>query len=57
LSGDSDLIPAIEIAKEEGALVRLYHGKKYHRELWELCDERIPLTESLISQIRFAKPA
>ena len=55
LTGDSDLIPAIEIAKSEGVHVALYyldskglHAPKAHDELLEAVDERIALHEELI---------
>lgn len=49
VGGDSDLLPAFEIAKEEGILVWLFHGPaKSHKdgcptyapELWNEADER-----------------
>jgi uncharacterized LabA/DUF88 family protein len=57
LSGDSDLIPAVEVAKVEGVCVWLFHGPTqskvsgtptYARELWDVADERIELTQSFI---------
>lgn len=53
LAGDSDLLPAIEAAKSEGALIHLYHGKKNppHAELWEKADERTPISQELINSI------
>jgi uncharacterized LabA/DUF88 family protein len=47
VTGDSDLLPPIQIAKDEGVVVRLAHGlqKNYpHKDLWDLADERLPLT-------------
>jgi uncharacterized LabA/DUF88 family protein len=49
ISGDSDLLPAFDVAKDEGILVWLFHGPPksctdgsptYARELWEAADER-----------------
>ena len=40
LAGDSDFIPAVEVAKNEGVLVILYHGANTHSDLWEQVDER-----------------
>jgi len=54
VTGDSDLLPAIACAKDEGVLVRLPHGcdpKHYHRELWDNCDDRCEITPDLISRI------
>lgn len=55
LSGDSDLVPAVEVAKQEGVCVWLVHGprrsKTYARELWDAVDERIELTAALMSSV------
>ena len=51
LAGDSDLIPAVRVAKDEGVIIWLYHGKQYHRDLWNLADEREQLTRDLIDSI------
>lgn len=55
-SGDSDLIPAVEAAKQEGVLVTLWHGSsspdsRPSRELYELCDERRELTPDIVARI------
>jgi len=54
LAGDSDFLPAVQIAREEGVLVHLYHFTVHqpHRELWDACDERTTITRELIDQIR-----
>ena len=54
LAGDSDFIPAVVAAKNEGVLVRLYHGKSYHKDLWDCVDERVPVTKSFIDGITLA---
>jgi uncharacterized LabA/DUF88 family protein len=51
LAGDSDFIPAVVAAKNEGVLVRLYHGRKYHKDLWDCVDERFPITKRFIDEI------
>ena len=51
-AGDSDFIPAVEIAKAEGVLVRLYHGNGCHSDLWQEADERIRIDQSFIDTIR-----
>jgi uncharacterized LabA/DUF88 family protein len=60
LSGDSDLIPAVEVAKQEGVCTWLVHGparsksdgsSTYARELWEAVDERIELTQAFMTGI------
>ena len=53
LSGDSDLLPAIKVAQNEGVSVWLVHGPKptYASELWQQTDDRLPL-EEFIEDIR-----
>jgi uncharacterized LabA/DUF88 family protein len=53
VAGDSDFLPAIEVARNEGVLVHLYHGVQNspHRELWDKCDERTPITPALIRSL------
>lgn len=55
VAGDSDFIPAVVVAKNEGVVIWLYHGSKNppHRDLWDLADERVALTQELIDSIRF----
>jgi uncharacterized LabA/DUF88 family protein len=53
IAGDSDFVPAIEIARDAGVVVQLY----YHRppyvndELLRACDERVPVSQSLVDAI------
>ncbi|MCH7840606.1 MAG: NYN domain-containing protein [Planctomycetes bacterium] len=51
VAGDSDFVPAIETARSEGVLVHLYHGAQPHRELWDTCDERTPISQDLIDRV------
>jgi len=60
VSGDSDLLPAFHVAKEEGILVWLFHGppisKKdgsatYAHELWESADERFEIDLNFMQDI------
>lgn len=53
ISGDADLIPAIEVAKQEGVCVWLFHGPKgtYAQELWGVADERVPLTQPFMDSV------
>ncbi|MBI4229989.1 MAG: NYN domain-containing protein [Planctomycetes bacterium] len=46
VAGDSDFLPAVKAAKDEGVSVRLYHGRTSppHNELWEAADERTLIT-------------
>jgi len=48
VAGDSDLIPAIEVAKNNGTIIYLYHHVKcIHNELLNACDERIQMDSNL----------
>ena len=51
LAGDSDFIPAVIAAKNEGVLVRLYHGSNFHKDLWDCVDERVPITKAFVDAI------
>jgi uncharacterized LabA/DUF88 family protein len=57
VSGDSDLIPAIAVAKQEGVVVWLVHGPRrskkdgsptYASELWDAADERLELDQAFM---------
>lgn len=52
LAGDSDFLPAIEIAKQEGVVVHLFHGASPHNELLTRCDERIRIDDEFVGAIR-----
>lgn len=54
ITGDSDLLPAIEIAKSEGVLIHLWHGRVHrpHNDLWRAADERTAFTQEFINEIR-----
>jgi uncharacterized LabA/DUF88 family protein len=63
VSGDSDLVPALEVARQEGISVWMIHGPKaskidgkstYAQELWDAADERLLLTQALMN--RCARP-
>jgi len=56
LSGDSDMIPAIEAVKQEGVTVTLWHGTDIvhttpSKELFDLCDDRQAITRTLVDSI------
>ncbi len=55
ITGDSDLIPAIHVAKDEGVLIHLYHGKFPHRMLVQIADERTQLTPAFLADILWKK--
>lgn len=53
IAGDSDFLPAIEIAKTEGLLIRLYsHPSSIHQELWNAADERVDIDQDLIDRVK-----
>lgn len=48
IAGDSDLIPAIDAAKNNATIIYLYyHSKCVHDELLNACDERISMDYKL----------
>ena len=49
VAGDSDFVPAVNAAKKEGLVVYLVHGDRPHDDLLDEVDERIPITQDLIS--------
>lgn len=61
VAGDSDLLPALETAKEEGILVWLFHGpaksckdgcSTYASELWNEADERHEMDVTFFNAIK-----
>ena len=53
ITGDSDLVPAIESARDSGVVVVLYYSpNSRHDELLQACDERYELTQSIIDKIK-----
>ena len=56
VTGDSDLLPAIEVARDCGVVVALYYSPNARAdELLQACDERFEITSDLIDQVRLAK--
>jgi uncharacterized LabA/DUF88 family protein len=54
-TGDSDFLPPVWAAKNEGVIVGLWHGAsdmQPHRDLWDTVDERTQVTEALINTMR-----
>jgi len=53
ISGDSDLLPVVELAKNYGIIARLVHGRvqTYHQDLWDNADERCEITQAVIDSI------
>jgi uncharacterized LabA/DUF88 family protein len=52
VAGDSDFVPAIRAAKDDGVLIRLVHGRSPHRAIASIADERIRIDQALIDRIR-----
>ena len=54
LSGDSDLLPAVEAAQNEGVSVWLVHGppQTYAGDLWNLADHRLSIDGDFIQAVR-----
>jgi len=53
ISGDSDLVPAIEGAKDAGVVVQLWYSRRaVHNELLQAADERFEVDQSLIAKLR-----
>ena len=61
VSGDSDLVPAFSVAKEEGILVWLFHGPRiskkdgsstFANELWQEADERYEIDSKFMRRIQ-----
>ncbi len=52
MAGDSDLIPAIQIAKNEGVIVNLFHGplKTVHDHLLQTVDNRIVIDAAFLTK-------
>ncbi len=54
VTGDSDMVPALEVAKREGIAVWLFTGEpqSHARELWHAADERVDLDQPFLNTIR-----
>lgn len=54
IAGDSDLLPAVEVAKQEGVLIKLYHGNinRPHTDLYNSVDERFCFDKEFIESIK-----
>lgn len=54
VSGDSDFVPAVRIAKEEMVITKLwYYPRHCSPHLFDVCDERERLTQTLIDSVSF----
>lgn len=52
VTGDSDFLPAVFAAKNEGVRVDLVHGAQYHFDLWQACDVRLGIDIALVDRVR-----
>ncbi len=54
LSGDGDLLPAIELAQEEGIVVWHVHGPSdaYADVLWSAADNRLPIDSAFMAAVQ-----
>jgi len=52
VAGDSDFVPAIRAAKDEGVLIRLVHGPSPQRAISAIADERLRIDQLLIDRVR-----
>ena len=51
VTGDSDLVPAVQACKDEGAVVQLYYSaRSASDELLNVCDELYEINEDLIKK-------
>ena len=58
VAGDSDFAPAVQVAKNAGVLIKLYFGgprRKVRAELWDICDERIPMDQAFCESIELPR--
>ena len=51
IAGDSDFIPAVRAAKDEGVAMVLVHGDNCHHDLWQEADERFRIDQKLIDSV------
>ncbi len=51
IAGDSDFIPAVDVTKNEGVVVSLYHGSNCHSDLLAKVDERVRIDQALIDSV------
>jgi uncharacterized LabA/DUF88 family protein len=58
VSGDSDFVPAVRAAKDAGVIVELYYSpaQNLSNELFQICDDRFPITRDLIDKCAMRKP-
>jgi uncharacterized LabA/DUF88 family protein len=55
VTGDSDFLPPITVAKDEGVQIKVFHSpdmRQIHRDLWDHADERAPIDAALVAKVR-----
>ena len=52
VAGDSDFVPAIAVAKNEGVAVTRHHGQSCHNDLRLAADESFRIDQSLTDSVR-----
>lgn len=55
IAGDSDFVPAVEVAKNESLSVWLFHGSRPHNLLLDAADERIRIDRAFIDSVLWNK--
>ncbi len=56
IAGDSDFVPPILEAKENGVIVKLkYYGDKVQDELLEICDEKEKISAEMLNSFSYNK--
>jgi len=56
LSGDSDLVPAVQAAKDAGVLTQVYYSRRsVHDELLQACDDRFEIIRELIDSVKLER--
>jgi uncharacterized LabA/DUF88 family protein len=52
VAGDSDYVPAIKVAKETVSVTLCYYEGTIHRELFDVCDERVKMGAAFCDDIK-----
>jgi uncharacterized LabA/DUF88 family protein len=52
VAGDSDFVPALEVAKEEGVVCVLHHGRDAHHQLRSVADECHRIDAQFMERVR-----
>lgn len=52
VTGDADLIPAINVAVDEGIIVHLYHGRHCPTTLMQACDDCVLMDATFLDSLR-----